>query len=331
MPTFFSAVPLLLRSRSCSVLGHPSLIFFNPSTVLAFYSKYNAKLKNKINSVEEFLLRGLARCCCDERTWQQRGLWIMKHMWPCAERGERHAWRGMTGWTASWAGGGWKCEFPKTTKNDRGGSRGETTALVHGFESLLTGTGGGTGNCTWKRIQKRRGDESLFMLLPEDSSLSHSSDSGGREISTAALQNEGGFPSCSYLLILPKASQCAHHICMRGAHQHIATLLFFKFYWYLFIYTQSGTRNTFWNRPNMPLHVRMLKTFAFFSSIHRILVVQMGGYASSWCASIHQTGTGKNWVCNMCIYGCFWEVFYLRISQDWSPLMPPKSERTRAE
>lgn len=120
MPTFFSAVPLFLRSLSCSVLGHPSLIFFNPSTVLAFYSKYDAKLREKkINSVEEFLLRGLARCCCDERTWQQRGLWIMKHMWPCAERGERHAWRGMTGWTASWAGGGWKCEFPKTTKNEK--------------------------------------------------------------------------------------------------------------------------------------------------------------------------------------------------------------------
>lgn len=113
--------------------------------------------------MEEFLLRGLARCCCDERTWQQRGLWIMKHMWPCAEREERHAWRGMTGWAASWAGGGWKCEFPKTNKNDRGGLRGETTALVLGFESLLTGTGGGPGNCTWKRIQKK-GEEMRVYL-----------------------------------------------------------------------------------------------------------------------------------------------------------------------
>lgn len=65
------------------------------------------------------------------------------------------------------------------------------------------------------------------------------------EISTAALQNEGDFPSFSNLLILPKASQRAHHICMRGARQHMATLFFFKFYWYLFIYTQPGTRNTF--------------------------------------------------------------------------------------
>lgn len=204
---------------------------------------------------------------------------------------------------------GGNVNFPKRPKMRRGGLRGETTALVLGFESLLTGTGGGPGNCTWKRIQKRRGDEILFMLLPEDSTLSHSSDSGGREISPAALQNEGDFPSFANLLILPKAPQRAHHKCMRGAHQHMATLFFFKFYWYLFIYTQSGTRNTFWKRPNMPLHVCMLKTFDFFIPINKIQGVQMGGYAPSWCASIRQTWTGKSWACNMCIYGCFWEVF----------------------
>lgn len=115
--------------------------------------------------------------------------------------------------------------------------------------------------------------------------------------------------SFANLLILPKAPQRAHHKCMRGAHQHMATLFFFKFYWYLFIYTQSGTRNTFWKRPNMPLHVCMLKTFDFFIPINRIQGVQMGGYAPSWCASIRQTWTGKSWACNMCIYGCFWEVF----------------------
>lgn len=31
----------------------------------------------------------------------------------------------------------------------------------------------------------------------------------------------------------------------------------------------------------MPLHVRMLKTFAFFSSVNRIQGVQMGGDAPS--------------------------------------------------
>lgn len=138
----------------------------------------------------------------------------------------------------------------------------ETTALLLGFESLLTGTGGGTGNCTWKRIQKKRGDESLFMLLPEDT-LPHSSDSGGGGISTAALQKGGWLSSFSNLLILPKSSKRAHHICMCGAHQHTATVFFFKFDLYLFIYTQSGTRNTFWKRPNTHLHVRMLQHFPF--------------------------------------------------------------------
>lgn len=54
---------------------------------------------------------------------------------------------------------------------------------------LLTGTGGGTSNCTWKRIRRGRGDENVFIYafnLPKDSTLPRSSDSGGLK---AVLQN----------------------------------------------------------------------------------------------------------------------------------------------
>lgn len=42
--------------------------------------------------------------------------------------------------------------------------------------------------------EKKRGDERLFMRLPEDLTLPHSSDSGGGEISTAAAQNRSDSP-----------------------------------------------------------------------------------------------------------------------------------------
>lgn len=76
----------------------------------------------------------------------------------------------------------------------------------------------------------------------------------------------------------------------------------------------------------MPLHVRMLKTFAFFIPINRIQGVQMGGYVHLYT----RLGLGKVEPAT-CAYMVVSERFFHRIAQDWSPLMPLKSEKTRAE
>lgn len=132
------------------------------------YSKHDTKTSR---TVEEFLLCGLTWRCCDERTQQQKGLWIMKHMWPSpprTERGETYTKR--KGWLESqlsWCdtnetdirrrhaeGDGWNVNFIKP-KWERP-FKSETAAPLLNCALLLTGTGGGTCNCTWKRIQKKR-------------------------------------------------------------------------------------------------------------------------------------------------------------------------------
>lgn len=70
----------------------------------------------------------------------------------------------------------------------------EWTPVLLGSALLLTGTGGGTCNCTWKRIQKREEMRVyLCICLKTWLFLTHLSEGGG-EISTDALQNEGDFP-----------------------------------------------------------------------------------------------------------------------------------------
>lgn len=97
----------------------------------------------------------------------------------------------------------------------------ETTALLLGFESLLTGTGGGTGNCTWKRIQKKEGRWDFIYAF----AWRHSSSFiwlRWRWYLDSCSAKGGWLPSFSNLLILPKPSQRAHHIWMCGVHRHTA-------------------------------------------------------------------------------------------------------------
>lgn len=152
-------------------------------------------------------------------------------------------------------------------------SQSETAAPLLGFALLLTGTGGGTCNCTWKRIHRKRGDESLFMHLPEDLTLPHSSDSRGGEISRAAVQNQGDSPPSLTSSSSPNLDCVPHRICASGEHQRVGTqgLKLFSsnfIYTYLFIYTQFPVpiHNTFRKRPNMLMHVCMLQTFEILKS-----------------------------------------------------------------
>lgn len=202
MPAFFlpslSSFAYFPLSFSFSFSPSPSLAHILKSISCAcLYSKYDTK---KSRTVEEFLLCGLAWRSCNERTQQQKGLWIMKHMRPSPPRTQR----GET--CAKWKGSAqllWRHWDMQKVKLGTGISqnqkwerrlKGETAAPLLAFAMLLTGTGGGTCNCTWKRMQKKREEISLFLHLPEDLTLSHSSDSGGGEISTAAVQTQGDSP-----------------------------------------------------------------------------------------------------------------------------------------
>lgn len=156
--------------------------------------------------------------CCDERTWRQRGLLIMKHTGPKLQHWERRRRKKRNEWLESQlnitgerhslgdmqeARYGVKTYILKTMQQKGGETiqeereekreSGIPTPLLC-FALLLTRTGGGTSNCTWKRIRKGREDESLFIYafnLPKDLTLPHSSDSGGRESLRAVLQNKG--------------------------------------------------------------------------------------------------------------------------------------------
>lgn len=153
--------------------------------------------------------------CCDERTWRQRGLLIMKHTGPKLQHWERRRRKTeMTDYRASWtsqererereslgdvqkARYGVETYISKTMQQKGRETIQEESGippLLLCFALLLTRTGGGTSNCTWKRIRKGRGDENLFIYafnLPKDLTQPHSSDSGGREILRAVLQNKG--------------------------------------------------------------------------------------------------------------------------------------------
>lgn len=82
------------------------------------------------------------------------------------------------------------------------------------------------------------------MHLPEDLTLPHSSDSGGGETSTAAVQNQGdSLPSLTQNFT---AHSSYMHVWRALPHGNTGIkTFFFKFYLYLFIYTQSGIHNTF--------------------------------------------------------------------------------------
>lgn len=225
------------------------------------YSKHDTKTSR---TVEEFLLCGLTWRCCDERTQQQKGLWIMKHMRPSpprTERGETYTKR--KGWLESqlsWCdtnetdirrrhaeGDGWNVNFirPKWERPFNSSTSAQLCVATYWNRR---------GNLQLYLKENTKKEENLFMHLPEDSSLPHSSDSGWLRDLCA---KPGRLPSFSNLLVLPKALLHAHHICACGEHYGMGTQGFKLFSWFiLIIYTQSGIHNTFWKRPDMLMHVR---------------------------------------------------------------------------
>lgn len=93
------------------------------------------------------------------------------HVALAASHGERRDMRKEAGEPAELVGRQWDThqeDMQKVTvetgmsQNDQKWERrlkSETAAPLLGFELVLTRTGGGTCNCTWKRRQKKRGDE----------------------------------------------------------------------------------------------------------------------------------------------------------------------------
>lgn len=98
---------------------------------------------------------------------------------------------------------GLKLKFEKqcNKKDTKRGGDTEIAAPLLRFALLLTGTGGWTSNCTWKRVRRGRGYENLFIYankLPKVLTLPHLSDSNGGEIFKVAVQNSSLPPHKSW-------------------------------------------------------------------------------------------------------------------------------------
>lgn len=146
-----------------------------------------------------------------------------------SRREERHAYRGMTGWFASWAraapvrqtGGRWKCEFPKTTKNNRGGLWAKQQRFCSALSRYLLEPEGEPAIVPEREYKKKEGRWDFIYAF----AWRHSSSFiwlRWRWYLDSCSAKGGWLPSFSNLLILPKPSQRAHHIWMCGAHWHTA-------------------------------------------------------------------------------------------------------------